>query len=188
MTQVESQIVGSLVEFAVNPQKCPKQFPREKSMRKSIIAPGGQDAAPPADEWLDLDQLARVEVTSEDPGHPIECALIPDRGPGWLAARPGSHIVRLWFNKAQRIRRVWLHFVEDADGRTQEFILRWGTAEDQPTREIVRQQWTFSPGGSTHETEDYRVDLWGVTVLELTISPHISGGEARASLAEMRIA
>jgi hypothetical protein len=60
-------------------------------------------------------------------------------------------------------------------------------ADDQPTREIVRQQWTFSPGGSTHETEDYRVDLW-VTVLELTISPHISGGEARASLAELRIA
>lgn len=157
-------------------------------MRKSIIAPGGQNAATPEDEWLDLDLLARVEVTSEDPGHPIESALIPDRGLGWLAARPGSQIVRLRFNKPQRVRRVWLHFSEPSDGRTQEFILRWGTAEDQPTHEIVRQQWTFSPGGSTRETEDYRVDLWGVTVLELTINPHISGGEARASLAEMRIA
>jgi hypothetical protein len=156
-------------------------------MRKNIIVPGGQDAVTPADEWLDLDLLARVEVTSEDPGHPIESALIPNRGPGWIAAGAGSQIVRLRFDKPQRVRRVWLHFAEPGDGRTQEFVLRWGTADDQPTREIVRQQWTFSPGGSTHETEDYRVDLWGVTVLELAISPHISGGEARASLAEMRI-
>jgi hypothetical protein len=94
----------------------------------------------------------------------------------------------LWFNKPQRVRRVWLHFAESGEGRTQEFVLQWGTAEDKPNCEIVRQQWTFSPGGSTHETEDYRVDLWGVTALELTINPNISGGEARASLAEMRIA
>jgi hypothetical protein len=157
-------------------------------MRKSIIAPGGGDAATPRDEWLDLDRLACVEVTSEVPERPIESALIANRGPGWLAAGPGSQIIRLRFDTPQRVRRVWLHFAEPGEGRTQEFILRWGTADGQPIREIVRQQWTFSPGGSTHETEDYRVDLWGVTVLELTISPHISGGEARASLAEMRIA
>src|SRR5580698_9949105 len=39
--------------------------PRRETMRKNIIAPGGQDAITPADEWLDLDLLARVEVTSE---------------------------------------------------------------------------------------------------------------------------
>ncbi|MDB5309344.1 MAG: carbohydrate-binding protein [Gemmataceae bacterium] len=67
-------------------------------------------------------------------------------------------------------------------------MLRWATADGQPAREVVRQQWTFDPGVATHETEDYRVDLWGVTVLELTISPDISGGGARASLMEMRLA
>jgi hypothetical protein len=157
-------------------------------VRKSIITPGGQDVATPADRWLDLDRRARVEVTSEDPKHPVESALIADRGPGWRAAGPGSQIVRLRFDEPQRIRRIWLHFAEPGGGRTQEFILRWGMADDQPTREVVRQQWTFSPGGSTHETEDYRVDLWEVSVLELTISPDISGGAARASLAEMRVA
>jgi hypothetical protein len=157
-------------------------------VRKSIITPGGQDAATPAEDWMDLDRLAQVEVTSEDPGHPIESALIPDRGPGWRAAGPGSQIIRLRFDEPQRVHRVWLHFAEPAVARTQEFVLRWGTADGQPTREVVRQQWTFSPGGSTHETEDYRVDLWGVTVLELTISPDISGGDARASLAELRLA
>ena len=157
-------------------------------MRKTIITPGGQDATTPADEWLDLDRLARVEVTSEDPGHPIEAALIPDRGPGWRAAGPGSQVIRLRFDEPQRVRRVWLHFAESAAARTQEFVLRWGTGDGRPAQEVVRQQWTFSPGGSTHETEDYRLDLWAVAVLELVISPDISGGNARASLSEMRVA
>ena len=162
--------------------------PEDMDMRKSIIPSGGQDEPTPAGDWLDLDRLAAVEVTSEDPGHPVENALIPGRGPGWAAAGPGSQTIRLRFAAPQRIRRAWLHFTEPTRARTQEFVLRWATADGQPTREVVRQQWIFAPGGSTHETEDYRVDLWGVTVLELTISPDISGGTARASLAELRLA
>jgi hypothetical protein len=52
----------------------------------------------------------------------------------------------------------------------------------------VRQQYNFSPPGVTHEFEDYAVDLVGVAALELRIVPDISGGEARASLAQLRIA
>jgi hypothetical protein len=160
-------------------------------MRKSIIAPGGQDVPTPADEWLDLERLARVEITSEDSRYPIESAFVPGRKPGWRADAPGLQIVRLVFDEPQRVRRVWLHFVEREVARTQEFVLRWATTDGQPAREVVRQQWVFSPGGSTHETEDYRVDLRDVTVLELAISPDVSGGDAgasRASLAEMRLA
>jgi hypothetical protein len=157
-------------------------------VRKSIITPGGQDAATPADVWLDLDRLARVEVTSEDLRYPIEGAFLPDRAPGWRAGGPGPQTVRLLFDEPQQIHRIWLHFAEPAAARTQEFVLRWGTADGQPAREVVRQQWVFHPQGSTHETEDYRVDLSGVTVLELTISPDISGGDARATLTEMRVA
>ena len=157
-------------------------------MRKSIIAPGGRGAPPPADEWLDLERLARVEVTSEDPRYPIEDAFVPGRGPGWVAGGPGSQIVRLVFDEPRHVRRVWLHFAERAVVRTQEFVLRWGTADGQPTREVVRQQWVFSPAGSTHETEDYRVDLRDVTVLELAINPDLAGAAPRASLVEMRVA
>jgi hypothetical protein len=63
-----------------------------------------------------------------------------------------------------------------------------GEEHAQPSREVVRQQWVFHPKGSTHETEDYRVDLVGVTVLELAIIPNVTGGDAQASLAEMRVA
>ena len=89
--------------------------------------------------------------------------------------------MRLRFDEPHRVCRIWLHFFEPAVARTQEFVLRWATADEQPAREVVRQQWTFSPGGSIHEFEDYRIDLLGVVVLELTIIPDISGGDARIS-------
>lgn len=47
---------------------------------------------------------------------------------------------------------------------------------------------TRQTGGSAEEVEDYRVDLPGVIELELAVTLDISGGDAHASLAEMRVA
>ena len=52
---------------------------------------------------------------------------------------------------------------------------------------MIRQQWTFSPQGSTEEVEDYRVTLDDVVVLELAIIPDINNGGAHASLVRLRI-
>ena len=38
---------------------------------------------------------------------------------------------------------------------------------DEPLKEVVRQQWNFSPDGSTAESEDYAIDLKRVSILEL---------------------
>jgi hypothetical protein len=59
---------------------------------------------------------------------------------------------------------------------------------DGPYREIVRQQYNFSPPDATDEREDYTVDVEGLTNLELSIVPDISGGPERASLAQLRVA
>ena len=55
-------------------------------------------------------------------------------------------------------------------------------------REIVRQQWTFSPQGSTNEVEDYQVDLENVSILELTIKPDLTPENAFATLTRCRVA
>ena len=157
-------------------------------MRKRIIPSVQKDTPPPGEDWLDLDRLAQVEITSEDAAHPIESALLPGRSSGWRAAGPGEQTIRLLFAHPQRLRRIWLEFVEPVTERTQEFVLRWSQDGGQSFREIVRQQWNFSPQGATRETEDHRVDLSGVTVLELSIIPDISGGNAHASLAQLRLA
>jgi hypothetical protein len=157
-------------------------------MRKRIITPVQQETAPPDLEWLNMEELAEVEITSEDPAHPIESALLPGRASGWRAAGPGEQKIRLLFAYPQRLRRIWLNFVETRTERTQEYVLRWSQDGGQSFQEIVRQQWNFSPQGATNETEDLHVELPAVTVLELSIIPDTSGGNAFASLAQLRLA
>jgi hypothetical protein len=157
-------------------------------MRKRIINEDPQNVSPVDQGWLDLQVLAQVELTSEDAAYPIEAALIPSPGSGWRAAQAGEQTIRLLFDELQRVRRIQLLFHEDQQGRTQEFVLRWSPDGGQSYREIVRQQYNFSPPGVTREFEDYAVELAGVTALELRIVPDISGGEARASVAQLCIA
>lgn len=157
-------------------------------MRKRIVNRDPHNVARVDQSWLDLQRLAQVEITSEDAAYPIETALLPGAEPGWRAAQAGEQTVRLLFDELQRIRHIQLLFQEDQRARTQEFVLRWSPDGGRSYREILRQQYTFSPPGMTRECEDYTVDLAGVTTLELRIVPDISGGDARASVAQLRIA
>jgi hypothetical protein len=157
-------------------------------MRKRIIGQGPGEVAAAEPGWLDLERLAQVEITSEDVGYPIESALIPATGLGWRAAQPGEQAIRLRFDKPLRLKRIQLLFHEDEQERTQEFVLRWSPDGGQSYREIVRQQYNFSPPEAAREIEDYDVNLDGLTALELRIVPDISGGGARASLAQLRVA
>ena len=157
-------------------------------MRKRIIGHGPGEVAAAEPGWLDLEHLAEVEITSEDVDHPIESALIPGTSSGWRAAQPGEQTIRLWFDEPLRLKRIQLLFQEGEQERTQEFVLRWSPDGGQSYREIVRQQYNFSPPETAREIEDYDVDLDGVTALELRIVPDISGGSARASLAQLRLA
>jgi len=157
-------------------------------MLKRIIGQHPLEVSAPEQHWLDLESLAEVEVTSEEPTHPIESGLLPTSGSGWRAAYAGAQTVRLMFHQPQRIRHIYLDFREDELARTQQFVLRWSSNHGQSYGEIVRQQYNFSPPATTRECEDYAVDLDGVTTLELSIVPEISGGPARASLAQLRVA
>ncbi len=157
-------------------------------MRKRIIGPGPREVAAAEPGWVDLDLLAQVEITSEDADYPIESALIPGTGLGWRAAQPGEQTIRLLFDEPRSLKRIHLMFHEGEQERTQEFVLKWSADGGQSYREILRQQYNFNPPGATREVEDYQIDLDGVTALELKIVPDISGGSARASLAQLRIA
>ena len=157
-------------------------------MRKRIVGRAQQEAVLADQDWLNVERLADVEVTSEDPRYPIEAALLPGGGSGWRAAEPGRQTMRLLFTSPQRLRRIWLVFAESTIERTQEYVLRWSSDGGQSFHEIVRQQWNFSPQGATWETEDHRVELSDVAILELSIIPDTSGNLAFASLVQLRIA
>jgi len=140
------------------------------------------------EEWLDLAKLAEVEVTSEDDLFPVESALLPGAGRGWRAADAGKQTIRIVFDQPQKLTRIFVIFEELEMLRTHQFVLRWTSGTSDPCREIVRQQWNFSPPETVREIEDYRVQLSNVKVLELVIQPDITAGQAVASLMQLRLA
>jgi hypothetical protein len=159
-------------------------------MRKQLITKASDaDTRHPSPDgqWLDLDELAEAEISSEDAASPIEAALLPSGNQGWRAAGPGEQIVRLRFATPQSISRVHLEFADECAERTQEFVLRWRPSGGGGIRELVRQQFTFSPAGATREIEDYTVNLREVSELELSITPDIRGGNAVASLKKLAV-
>jgi Anaphase-promoting complex, subunit 10 (APC10) len=148
-----------------------------------------------ASDWIDLTDIAEVEISSEAEGYPVEHALGPDPttedNTGWRAATPGPQTIRLRFDAPVAIHRIWLHCIERAAERSQEFAIYAGS-DDGDLRQVVRQQFTFSPAGSTEEIEDYTVNLENVTVLELRLDPDRAHDPKQsrhyASLAGLRLA
>jgi uncharacterized protein (DUF736 family) len=157
---------------------------RKRMVGSSVIQ---GEAADLNDNWLDLEQIATIEVTSEDPHFPVEAVFESDSGVGWRASQDGEQQLRIIFDEPTTLHRMHLHFVEPEVERTQEFIIRWSSAQGGPPRDVVRQQWTFSPAGSTSEVEHYDVNLERVAALELSITPDLNNGTGRATLVNWRV-
>jgi len=156
-------------------------------MRKRLIDSTPESIRTRGEGWLDIETAAVVEVTSEDPDCPVESAFVSGDERGWRAAALGNQTIRLVFDQPQRLKCISLVFEENETARTQEFVLRWSADGGRSIKEIVRQQWNFSPPDSIREVEEYQVELSGVTVLELVINPNIGGGVARASVKNLRL-
>jgi hypothetical protein len=160
-----------------------------EDMRKRITGQRSADTPVDSDQdWLNLEQIATVEVSSEDPAFPVESVFLPGKGPGWRAAQPGEQHIHIIFDEPVTLRRIQLQFREPERERTQQFTLRWSPAKGGQVLDIVRQQWNFSPAGSTTEHEDYVVALDAVAVLELAIQPDLDRQEAVATLQSWRVA
>jgi hypothetical protein len=156
-------------------------------MRKSALEVDPAQAGFQSDEnWLDVENVATVQVTSEDPAFPIE--LVFSNSGSWRAAKKGEQVIRVIFYEPQTLHRIALRFSETKIARTQQFALRWSGAGGETFYEIVRQQWNFNPDACREEFEDYRVNLNGVSTLELVIQPEITAGNAVATLDCWRMA
>lgn len=156
-------------------------------MRKKITGSEKEKAITAEQGGFDLESLAQVEITSEADNYPIEAAFTSSDGTGWKAAQPGEQTIRILFDDPQKIRSIRLLFREKDQERMQEFVLRWQPANEQSYREIVRQQYNFSPPHTKEESEEYTVELEAVKALELTIIPEKSGRSAYASLALLQL-
>jgi hypothetical protein len=156
-------------------------------MRKSVVSTNSNTPESPSAAWMDLDALASATMTSEDEAHPLERAITPGAAGGWKASTPGVQVIRFTLDTPKTVKRVRLVFKEETIERSQEFALV-AILRPDVRKEIVRQQWGFSPGGSTTEVEDYTVDLNEVVALELTIDPGRHDKTVFATLESIQVA
>jgi hypothetical protein len=59
------------------------------TMRKTILGHQSQPATSSSKEWLGVEAIAGIGVTSEAEDAPVENVLYPDREVGWRAGEPG---------------------------------------------------------------------------------------------------
>jgi hypothetical protein len=91
----------------------------------------------------------------------------------------------LAFDTPQAIHRVVLEAEETGAARTQELQLALSTDGGRSYREVLRQEYNFSPPGTTFEREDWAVPAGGVTHLRLVIRPDKGGEFGRASITSL---
>jgi hypothetical protein len=159
-------------------------------MRKIMINQAVEKTSTSDLDFLDLEHLVQVEFTSECQEYPVESALLltEDSDSGWVAASAGEQTIRIVFDQPRTIEHIVLRFDEQQQSRTQEFVLLWMMDKEHAYREILRQQYRFSPPDTTCEIEHYQVKLKQLKALELRIIPDIDGGGACAKLKQLRLA
>jgi hypothetical protein len=111
-------------------------------------------------------------------------------GPGatrWVSARPDTveHIV-IEFDRPQPVSRLLYEVEETLRERTQEVRLDVSEDGGQSYRQILVQEYNFSPRGATYQREEQRFNLRQVNHLRLTIVPNKSGS-GTATLTALRL-
>src|ERR1700680_11042 len=116
---------------------------------------------------IDIAGCATIAYSSEDPAHPVEHMLDGRSGPGatrWMSARPDTteHIV-IEFDRPQTISRILYEVEETMRERTQEVRVEVSEDRGQSYRQILVQEYNFSPGGAAYQREEQRFNLPQVT-------------------------
>ena len=156
--------------------------------KRQIEAAKATDARAEGD--IDIGNCATIIYSSESPAHPVEYMLDSHRGPGatrWTSARSDvTEQIVLEFDKPQTISRLAYEVEERTRERTQEVRLEVSEDEGRTYRQVLVQEFNFSPTGATYQREDQRLNLHQISHLRLTIVPNKSGS-GTATLTSLRL-
>src|SRR3984957_18350179 len=139
---------------------------------------------------IDIAGCATVSYSSQDPAHPVEHLLDGQSNPGatrWMSARPDTieHIV-IEFDRPQTISRLVYEVEETRRERTQEVRVEASEDGGRSYRQILVQEYNFSPGGATYQREEQRFNLRQVNHLRLSIVPN-KNGSGTSTLTALRL-
>jgi hypothetical protein len=137
---------------------------KPSSVRKRQLEADRATRARAADE-VDIASCATIAYSSEDPAHPVEHLLDGRSGPGatrWISARPDV------------IEQIVVEFDKVSEDGGQTY------------RQILVQEYTFSPRGATYQREEQRLNLHQASHLRFTIVPN-KNGSGTATLTSLRL-
>jgi hypothetical protein len=160
-------------------------------LRKQVIPQRSGESASFEGGEIAIADVATVQVTSEQADHPIDNVFDHSRGPGgsrWVADGPGEQTVILVFDSPQTIRKIGVEVEELAVSRTQELTMSVSSDGGRTYRELVRQEFNFSPPDTSFEREVWSAPAGAVTHLRLKIKPDKGGRVGRATLTSLTLA
>ena len=129
-----------------------------------------------------------MHATSEAEGHPILLAFDEGQGPGgtcWKAGGRGEQTITVTFREPCRLAQVSMEVEEREVARTQEVQLAVSTDGGLTYRELVRQEFNFSPDGGTWEKETWNVPADPITHVKLVIKPDKGRTDCYATLTSL---
>ena len=139
---------------------------------------------------IDIASVARFAYSSEHPDHPLEHLIDGHYGRGgtrWASARPNTtERIVLDFEPPQHISHLLYEVEECYVERTQEVRVEVSMDHGRTYRQVLAQDYTFSPQGATFQHEELQLNLCAITNLSLTIVPN-KGGPGVATLTSLRL-
>lgn len=158
-------------------------------MRKRLLTKeGASPGAVPGE--IDIASHAVLAYTSDDPDHPIENLIdghYGRRSTFWAGARPNTtECIVVEFDQPQSVSCLIYEVEECSCERTQEVRVEVSSDGARTYRQVLVQEYTFSPAGATFQREEQRFNLPPVTHLRLTIVPD-KHGSGPAKLNSLRL-
>jgi hypothetical protein len=124
-------------------------------------------------QWLDPDVVAEVTLVCDGR------RTARSRGV-WSSDSPGEQMIEMRFHEPMSVSLLRIICSEPQQSRTQEMTVWASLHRGEQHREVVRQQFNFSPYGATEEIEQFVVELDDVSAIQLRIVPSIDGRRAVA--------
>ncbi|MGB6485772.1 MAG: discoidin domain-containing protein [Steroidobacteraceae bacterium] len=158
-------------------------------VRKRLLPKEGADPTALAGE-IDIASHAVLAYTSDNSDHPIENLIdghFGRRSTFWAGARPNTtECIVLEFDQPQSVSCLIYEVEECSCERTQEVRVEVSSDGARNYRQVLVQEYTFSPTGATYQREEQRLNVPPITHLRLTIVPDKSGS-GTAKLNSLRL-
>lgn len=159
------------------------------ALRKRQLGSDPATSVSDADE-IDIASCATIAYSSEDPARPVEHLFDACSGPGgtrWISARRNTtEQIVVEFDRPQTISRLLYEVEETERERTQEVRVEVSEDAGRTYRQVLVQEYTFSPTGATYQRQENSFNPVHASSLRLTIVPN-KNGAGTAALTSLRL-